>query len=128
MRFIEQLCPPALLYLIFLVVQLGLDLSLGLWITFAIKLFVGFAVVVLLDTFCGIGLSPVSWFLVAAPFVMTALATAISKSTGFDQVILLQTSKEKFTGADNDAHDIYDPPESSASVPLVAKTDPHRSS
>jgi hypothetical protein len=128
MRFIEQLCPPALLYLIFLVVQLGLDLSLGLWITFAIKLFVGFAVVVLLDTFCGIGLSPVSWFLVAAPFVMTALATAISMSTGFDQVILLQTSKEKFTGADNDAHDIYDPPESSSSVPLVAKTDPHRSS
>ena len=128
MRFIEQLCPPALLYLIFLVVQLGLDLSLGLWITFAIKLFVGFAVVVLLDTFCGIGLSPVSWFLVAAPFVMTALATAISMSTGFDHVILLQTSKEKFTGADNDAHDIYDPPESSASVPLVAKTDPHRSS
>ena len=84
MRFIEQLCPPALLYLIFLVVQLGLDLSLGLWITFAIKLFVGMAVVVLLDTFCGIGSSPVSWFLVAAPFIMTALATAISMSTGFD--------------------------------------------
>ena len=128
MRFIEQLCPPALLYLIFLVVQLGLDLSLGLWITFAIKLFVGFAVVVLLDTFCGIGLSPVSWFLVAAPFVMTALATAISMSTGFDHVILLQTSKEKFTGGDDNAHDMYDPPESSASVPLVAKTDPRRSS
>ena len=128
MRFIEQLCPPALLYLIFLVVQLGLDLSLGLWITFAIKLFVGFAVVVLLDTFCGIGLSPVSWFLVAAPFVMTALATAISMSTGFDQVILVHTTKEKFTGGDDNAHDIYDPPESSASVPLVAKTDRHRSS
>ena len=128
MRFIEQLCPPALLYLIFLVVQLGLDLSLGLWITFAIKLCVGMAVVVLLDTFCGIGLSPVSWFLVAAPFVMTALATAISMSTGFDEIILVQASKEKFTGADNDGHDIYDPPESSASVPLVAKTNPHRSS
>jgi hypothetical protein len=128
MRFIEQLCPPALLYLIFLVIQLGLDLSLGLWITFAIKLFVGFAVVVLLDTFCGIGLSPVSWFLVAAPFVMTALATAISMSTGFDEIILVQTSTEKFTGGDDNAHDIYDPPESSASVPLVAKTDPHRSS
>jgi len=128
MRFIEQLCPPALLYLIFLVVQLGLDLSLGLWITFAIKLFVGMAVVVLLDTFCGIGLSPVSWFLVAAPFVMTALATAISMSTGFDEIIIVQASKEKFTGADNDGYDIYDPPESSASVPLVAKTNPHRSS
>jgi hypothetical protein len=127
MRFIEQLCPPALLYLIFLVIQLGLDLSLGLWITFAIKLFVGVAVVVLLDTFCGIGLSPVSWFLVATPFVITALATAISMSTGFDEIILVQTTaKEKFTGADNDAHDIYDPPESTASVPLVAKTNSKR--
>ena len=75
MRFIETLCPPALLYLIFLVVQLGLDLSLGLWVTFTIKLVLGAAVVKVLDTFCGIGLSPVSWFLVAAPFVITALAT-----------------------------------------------------
>jgi hypothetical protein len=65
MRFIESLCPPALLYLIFLVIQLGLDLALGMWVTFAIKLVLGLAVVKVLDTFCGIGLSPVSWFVVS---------------------------------------------------------------
>ena len=101
MRFIESLCPPALLYLIFLVVQLGLDLSMGMWATFAIKLVLGAAVVKVLDTFCGIGLTPVSWFLVAAPFVITSLATAISMGTNFDETVLVYfqpgDGKEKFT-------------------------------
>jgi hypothetical protein len=101
MRFIEALCPPALLYLIFLVIQLGLDISLGMWVTAAIKLVLGAAVVKVLDTFCGIGLTPVSWFVVAAPFVITALATAISMGTKFDETILIyfesSESKETFT-------------------------------
>ena len=106
MRFIEALCPPALLYLIFLVVQLGLDLSLGLWVTATIKLILGGAVVKVLDTFCGIGLTPVSWFVVAAPFVITSLATAISMGTNFDETILVyfqpSDSKEKFTTDNSD--------------------------
>lgn len=89
MRFIESLCPPALLYLIFLVVQLGLDLALGLWFTFTVKLVLGAAVVKVLDTFCGIGLTPVSWFIVAAPFIITSLATAISMGCHFDEVMFL---------------------------------------
>ncbi len=93
MRFIDDLCPPALLYLIFLVVQLGLDASLGLWVTLVIKTILGFAVVMVLDTFCGIELSAVSWFLVAAPFVITALATAISLGSGFDMLILDQVQE-----------------------------------
>lgn len=101
MRFIEELCPPALLYLIFLVIQLGLDLGLGLWVTFAVKLVVGLFFVYLLNTFCGIGLTPVSWFIVAAPFVITALATAMSMQMNLDQVILVQTTtKESFEGGE----------------------------
>jgi hypothetical protein len=106
MRFIEALCPPALLYLIFLVVQLGLDLALGMWATAAIKLVLGAAVVKVLDTFCGIGLTPVSWFLVAAPFVITSLATAISMGTNFDENIFIflapSDSKENFTSSNSD--------------------------
>jgi len=104
MRFIEALCPPALLYLIFLVVQLGLDVSMGMWITALIKAILGLAVVKVLDTFCGIGLSPVSWFLVAAPFVITSLATAISMGTNFDENVFVfigqpggEDTKETFT-------------------------------
>ena len=95
MRFIEDLCSPALLYLIFLVVQLGFDASLGLWVTFVIKTIFGLAAVVFLNMFCSIGLSGVSWFLVAAPFVITALGTAIALGTNFDAQML---GKEGFTG------------------------------
>jgi hypothetical protein len=95
MRFIEDLCPPALLYMIFLVIQLGLDASLGMWITMAIKAILGLATVVLLDTLCSIELGVVSWFLVAAPFLITSLATAIAMSTRFDEM-MLRGVKENF--------------------------------
>jgi hypothetical protein len=96
MRFIEDLCPPALLYLIFLVVQLGLDASLGMWATLVVKAVLGGATVIVLDTLCGIELGVVSWFLVAAPFIITALATAIAMGTRFDDIVL-QRVQEKFT-------------------------------
>ena len=118
MRFIEDLCPPALLYMIFLVIQLGLDASLGMWITMTIKAILGLATIVLLDTLCGIELGVVSWFLVAAPFLITSLATAIAMSTRFDESIL-RGVKEKFldkTAVDGDL------PEDSNAVGKV-KTD-----
>lgn len=95
MRFVEDLCPPALLYLIFLVVQLGLDASLGLWATFVVKVLLGSATVIVLDVLCGIELGVVSWFLVAAPFLITALGTAIAIGTNFDAK-MLGTLTEKF--------------------------------
>ena len=95
MRIIEDLCPPALLYLIFLVVQLGLDASLGMWVTLVVKAILGFATVIVLDTFCGIELGVVSWFLVATPFLVTALATSIAIGTRFDDIVL-QRVQEKF--------------------------------
>ena len=107
MRFIEDLCPPAFLYLIFLVVQLGLDASLGMWVTLVIKAFLGLATVLVLDTLCGVELSVVSWFLVAAPFVITALATAIAMGTNFDVTVMQQMNlMEKFEQKDDDEEDI----------------------
>ena len=78
MRFINRLCPPALLYLVFVALSVGLDVSFGLFLTAAVKSLLGLAMVVVLDTFCLVDLGVVSWFIVAAPFVITALATAIS--------------------------------------------------
>ena len=95
MRFIEDLCSPALLYLIFAAIQLGFDLSLGLYATFVVKLLLAIATVVVLDVFCGIGLGVVSWFLVAMPFIITSLATAIAIGTSFDEKVL-SMYKEKF--------------------------------
>ena len=107
MRFIEDLCPPALLYLIFLVVQLGLDASLGMWVTLVIKTVLGLATVVVLDTLCGVELTPVAWFLVAAPFIITALATAIAMGSNFDVTVMQQLSlTEKFDQKDDEEEDI----------------------
>jgi dolichyl-phosphate-mannose--protein O-mannosyl transferase len=107
MRFIEDLCPPALLYLIFLAVQLGLDASLGMWVTLVIKTFLGLATVVVLDTLCGVELSAVSWFLVAAPFIITALATAIAMGSNFDVTVMQQLNlKEKFEQKDDTVDDV----------------------
>lgn len=96
MRFIEDLCPPALLYLVFLVIQLGLDVSLGMFATAVVKGVLGLAAVVVLDMFCGVDLSIVSWFLVATPFIITALATAIAMGTNFDDKMLTGLTKETF--------------------------------
>jgi hypothetical protein len=87
MRFIENLCPPALLYLLYIVVQVGLDLSLSLWVTAAAKVVMGVAGVVILDVLCGVDLGIVSWAIVATPFIMVALATTISLGLGLDRMV-----------------------------------------
>jgi type IV secretory pathway TrbD component len=92
MRFIEDLCPPALLYLIFLAVNLGLDFAHGMIATMVVKGVLGVAVVLVLDMFCGMGLGVVSWFVVALPFIVTALGTSIAMGLRFDELFV----REKF--------------------------------
>jgi hypothetical protein len=85
MRFINRLCPPALLYLVFVTLSVGLDVSFGLFLTAAVKAALGVAVVVVLDTLCSVDLGVVSWAIVATPFIVTALATAISMGLDVDK-------------------------------------------
>jgi hypothetical protein len=116
MRFIEDLCPPAFLYLIFLAVQLGLDASLGMWVTLVIKTLLGLATVVVLDTLCGVELTPVAWFLVAAPFIITALATAIAMGSNFDVIVMQQLNLTEKFGQKDDTEEDVNVPKSSNSV------------
>ena len=85
MRFIDTLCPPALLYLLYVVIHLGLDLSLGRFATAAIKTIMGVAGVVILDALCSVDLGIVSWVIVSTPFLMVALASSISLGLGIDR-------------------------------------------
>jgi len=96
MRFIEMLCPPALLYLLYIVVQIGLDLSLGMFLTAAVKVIMGLAGTIILDAFCSVELGIVSWAIIATPFIMVALATSISLGLGLDRMAS-QFVQEKFT-------------------------------
>lgn len=87
MRFIEELCPPALLYLVFIVVQVGLDASLGLYLTAVVKVVMGLAGVLILDAFCDVDLGIVSWAIMATPFIITALASAIALGLNLDHML-----------------------------------------
>lgn len=92
MRFIESLCPPAFLYLLYTSVHIGLDVSLGMLVTAGIKLVMAVAGVVILDALCSVDLGIVSWAIVATPFIMVALASSISLGLGLDRM-----SRENFT-------------------------------
>ena len=101
MRFIDSLCPPALLYILYVTIQVGLDLSLGLWATAGIKTIMGVAGTVILDALCSVDLGIVSWAIVATPFIMVALASSISLGLGIDRMASLAV-KEGFRGLTGD--------------------------
>jgi hypothetical protein len=96
MRFIDSLCPPALLYLLYITVHVGLDLSLGLFLTAVAKVLMGVAGVVILDALCSVDLGVVSWVIVATPFIMVALASSIALGLGIDRTAS-KYLQEKFT-------------------------------
>jgi hypothetical protein len=78
-----------------------------MWITLVIKTLLGLATVVVLDTLCGVELTPVAWFLVAAPFIITALATAIAMGSNFDVTVMQQLNlMEKFGQKDDNEDDV----------------------
>jgi hypothetical protein len=103
MRFIDNLCPPAYLYLLYGIIHVALDTSLGLYVTAFSKVVMTIAGAVILDVLCGVELGVISWVIVATPFVIMALATSISLGLGIDRMVMSMV-KESFTGpltADN---------------------------
>jgi hypothetical protein len=96
MRFIDALCPPALLYLLFVTIQIALDVAMGALLTAGVKTVFGIATVFALDALCGLDLGIVSWAIVATPFIVTSLATAIAMGLDADRIV---TAKVKETFA-----------------------------
>jgi hypothetical protein len=96
MRFIDSLCPPALLYLLYTTVHVGLDLSMGMFMTALIKVVMALTGVVILDALCSVDLGVVSWAIVATPFIMVALASSISLGLGLDR-LAATAFRETFT-------------------------------
>jgi hypothetical protein len=90
MKFIENLCPPALLYALFLAIQLGFDVADFAFVTAGTKLLFGGATVFILDLLCRLNLGIVAWFIMAAPFIITALATSIAMGLEIDRVVFTQ--------------------------------------
>lgn len=80
-----NLCGPAIIYLIFSLTQIIIDLFKGLYNTAFIKTIVMTMVTLLLNILCEKGLGVVSWFIVFIPFIMmTVIVTMLLYIFGLD--------------------------------------------
>jgi hypothetical protein len=80
-----NLCPPAIIYLIFSITQIIIDTFKGLYNTAFIKVIVTTMVTFLLNILCEKGLSVVSWIIVFVPFIlMTVIVTMLLYIFGLD--------------------------------------------
>lgn len=74
---IESLCPPALIYLIYSLIQIVIDTLNGFYNAAFIKLWISLLFTSLLHILCDKGLGIISWTIVFLPFLFTALLTSI---------------------------------------------------
>ena len=80
-----QLCPPALIYLIFSATQIIIDIFKGLYNTAFFKFIVMIMITFLLNALCQGGLSIISWFIVFIPFIlMSVIVTMLLYVFGLD--------------------------------------------
>ena len=84
-----ELCPPAIIYLVFSLTQIIIDTFKGLYNTAFFKFIVMIIITVLLNLLCKSGMGVVSWIIVFIPFIfMTVIVTillyvfGLSPSTG----------------------------------------------
>lgn len=80
-----ELCPPALIYLIFSSTQIIIDLFKGLYNTAFFKFVVMTMITILLNALCQGGLSIIAWFIVFIPFIlMSVIVTMLLYVFGLD--------------------------------------------
>jgi len=74
---IDSLCPPAVLYLGFSIIQIIVDLFRGQQNSAFLKIIVMIIFTILLNQLCIGGLTILSWFIVFIPFIMMTYVTTI---------------------------------------------------
>jgi len=77
MPIINTLCPPALLYLGFSLVQIIIDLFRSDQITAFFKFLIMIVFLFILQNLCESGLSIISWFIVFIPFILMTYVSGI---------------------------------------------------
>jgi len=71
------ICPPALIYIVFSLTQIIIDLIKGLYNTAFMKFIVMSVIGFLLNLLCQGGLGIISWIIVFIPFVLMTIITAM---------------------------------------------------
>ena len=73
----EQLCAPAIIYLIFSIIQILIDTIKGLYNTALMKAIVMVMVTFLLQILCKRGLNIISWIIVFIPFILMTVIVSL---------------------------------------------------
>ena len=74
---VERLCPPAAIFLVFMVVQIGIDITKGFLNSAMIKAWVGIIFTILLNYLCNRGLGIVSWIIIFIPFLLMTVIISV---------------------------------------------------
>ena len=82
---LDNICPPALIYLAFSLTQIIIDTFKGLYNTAFLKFIVMITITFLLNALCQGGMSIISWIIVFVPFIfMTVIVTILLYVFGLD--------------------------------------------
>lgn len=82
---LDNICPPALIYLAFSLTQIIIDTFKGLYNTAFFKFIVMVTITFLLNALCQGGMSIISWIIVFIPFIfMTVIVTILLYVFGLD--------------------------------------------
>ena len=73
----EEICPPALIYLIFSTTQVVIDTMKGYYNLALTKLLVALIFTILLNYLCSLGLGIISWLIVFIPFILMTLIVSM---------------------------------------------------
>ena len=74
---IQNLCPPALIYLVFSIVQIVIDIGQGYYNTAFAKIIVATIFAILLNYLCNLGLGIISWVIVFLPFIFMSMIISV---------------------------------------------------
>ena len=75
--FLDNICPPALLYIVFSTTQIVIDMFRGMYNTAFLKFIVMIILSLGLNTLCRKGLGIISWFIVFIPFITMTIITSL---------------------------------------------------
>jgi len=82
---LKQICPPALIYLVFSITQIVIDTVKGMYTVAFIKIWVALIFAILLNFLCNRGLGIISWLIVFVPFIlMSIIVTLLLVMFGLD--------------------------------------------
>ena len=73
----DGVCAPAMIYFVFSLVQIVIDVGTSMYNTALLKLIVAFIITLLLNLLCQRGLGIISWLIVFIPFMLTSVIITI---------------------------------------------------